>query len=86
MHLFFNQSLYVRDSNEKLKNKEILDLIKDNLQNNNLYSDEGKSYIIKQLSHQDFVGSSIQVILKPFRTEPCVSLDENLIKLIPDKR
>ncbi len=76
MALFVKSSLYVRDKNAKIKNKEILTLINEKLENNKFYTDEAKSYILQRLVHCNFVETSIQGILKQFREEPCLELEE----------
>lgn len=75
--IFFDKpSLYIQDKNAKKKNKEILILIKDKLEKSVFYTTESKEYILNKLAPCNFIETSIQVILKQFREEPCLSLDE----------
>ncbi len=76
MNLFIRPSVHVTDPHEKQKNKDIFNLIKTKIQNNELYTEECVKYILKILSKSNFVTSSNQVILKKFREEPCLTLEE----------
>lgn len=76
MNLFVKPSLYVKDKNSKKKNKEILSLIKEKLENSAFYTEESVKLILNKLKHHNFCETSIQVILKQFREEPCLNLEE----------
>ncbi len=76
MNIFSRPSLYVKDPHEKQKNKEIFELIKSRISNNDNYSDDCVKFIIKKLTKVNILESSGQGIIKSFREEPCVSLEE----------
>ena len=76
MNLFVKPSIIVKDSHEKQKNKEILEMIKCKIENNDNYTENCIKYILKTLSKVNFITSSAQIILKQFREEPCIGLEE----------
>ena len=76
MSLSIGSSIYVKDSHEKQKNKEILELIKSKIENNDNYTKNCIEYILKILSHVNFIESSVKNILRQFREEPCLELEE----------
>ena len=76
MNLFVKPSIHVKDSHEKQKNKEILEMIKSKIENNDNYTENCIKYILKILSRENFIMSSVQIVLKKFREEPCIGLEE----------
>jgi hypothetical protein len=76
MKIFSRPSLYVKDPHENQKNKEIYELIKSKISNSENYTDECVKFILKKISKVNFIESSSQIIIKNFREEPCVSLEE----------
>lgn len=76
MSVSIASSIYVKDPHEKQKNKEILELIKSKIENNENYTDNCIDYILKILSQVNFIESPVQNILKQFRKEPCLELEE----------
>lgn len=76
MSLSIDSSIYVKDPHEKQKNKEILELIKSKIENNENYTKDCIEYILKILSQVNIIESSVQYILRKFREEPCLELEE----------
>ena len=76
MNIINKPSLYIDDPNVEEKNKEILALLYSKLCNSDFYTEECIEFIVGILSNKNIVESSIQVLLKSFREEPCVQLEE----------